>query len=166
MLFMGQEFLEDKQWSDDPNSGTLIYWGGLESGDKAMTDHLRFTSELIDVRRRQPALRGEQVRIFYVHNDNRVIAFHRWLEGTGRDVVVVASLKEQTQYGYQIGFPGSGSWIEIFDSDIYDNWVNPMAAGNGGRVEADGPAMHGMPVSASITIPANAILIFSRDRGD
>jgi 1,4-alpha-glucan branching enzyme len=166
MLFMGQEFLEDKQWSDDPNSGTLIYWGGLEGGDKIMVDHLRFTSELIAVRRRQPALRGEQVRVSHVHNGNRVIAFHRWLEGTGGDVVVVASLKEQTQYGYQIGFPGPGRWLEIFNSDVYDNWVNPMVAGNGGSVEANGSAMHGMPVSASITIPANSMVIFARDRGD
>ncbi len=35
MLFMGQEFLEDKQWSDDPASGHLIWWQGIEDGDRA-----------------------------------------------------------------------------------------------------------------------------------
>src|SRR5215472_12640012 len=31
-IFMGQEFLEDKQWSWDPASANLIWWAGLNSG--------------------------------------------------------------------------------------------------------------------------------------
>lgn len=165
---MGQEFLEDKQWTDDPGShpGLLIWWEGLEQGEKAMVDHLRFTQELIALRRHHPALRGEPIHVFHVHNDNRVIAFHRWLEGAGRDVVVVASLNESTFYYYELGFPGHGLWLEVFNSDVYDNWVNPQVAGNGGSVVANGPAMHNLPASARIVIPANALLVFSRDHGD
>jgi hypothetical protein len=36
--------------------------------------------ELISLRRRQPALRGEGINVFHVHNANRVIAFQRWVE--------------------------------------------------------------------------------------
>jgi 1,4-alpha-glucan branching enzyme len=43
MIFMGQEFLEDKEWSDDPASGHLIFWDGLNTGEKPMVDYLRFT---------------------------------------------------------------------------------------------------------------------------
>jgi 1,4-alpha-glucan branching enzyme len=43
VIFMGQEFLEDKQWSDTPNSNFEIWWQGLDSGDKTMSDFLRFT---------------------------------------------------------------------------------------------------------------------------
>ena len=58
MLFMGQEFLEDKFWSDVPgDTDHLLWWDGL-SRDRAMSDHLRFTRELIALRKRQPALRG------------------------------------------------------------------------------------------------------------
>ncbi len=42
MLFMGQEFLEDKPWSDTPDPATLICWDGLETDD-VMRDYLRFT---------------------------------------------------------------------------------------------------------------------------
>ena len=35
LVFMGQEFLEDKQWSDTPNSNFEIWWQGLDSGDQA-----------------------------------------------------------------------------------------------------------------------------------
>lgn len=162
MLFMGQEILEDKQWSDNPANGLMPWWAGLEGGDKSMTDFLRFTSDLIALRNREPALRGEMVRVFHVHNDNRVIAVHRWIEGVGRDVVVVASLREQTWWGYGLGFPGPGRWAEAFNSDVYDNWVNPQVAGNGGQIQADGGPLHGMPASASIVIPANGFCVFTR----
>jgi 1,4-alpha-glucan branching enzyme len=162
MLFMGQEFLEDKQWNDTPDLANLIWWAGLEGGDKTMADFLRFTRELIMLRRNHPALRGDGCAIIHSHNDNRVLAFQRWVEGQGNDVVVVASLNDGNLYNYQIGFPSSGRWIEAFNSDVYDNWVNPLVVGNGGGVNADGPALHGLPTSASVLIPANSILVFSR----
>jgi 1,4-alpha-glucan branching enzyme len=97
---------------------------------------------------------------------NRVIAFHRWLEGVGRDVVIVASLNDSTWWSYEIGLPGAGQWLEVFNSDVYDNWVNPVVAGNGGQIYADGGPLNGMSASASIVIPANGFVVFARDRGD
>jgi len=160
LIFMGQEFLEDKQWSDTPNSANEIWWQGLDSEDKSMSDFLRFTRDLISFRKSQPGLRGEGFGIIHVHNDNRVLAFHRWVEGVGYDVVVVTSLREYNWYNYSIGFPRGGAWREVFNSDVYDNWVNPMVAGNGGGINADGPPLHGLATSASITIPANGLVVF------
>lgn len=167
MLFMGQEFLEDKYWSDNPQyfKNTLIYWDGLKN-NKAMYDYLRFTQELIWLRRRQPALRAEAINVFHVHIDNRIIAFHRWVGGFGRDVVVIAGLNESTFWKYKVGFPNPGRWLEVFNSDVFDNWVNPLTAGNGGTITADGELFHAMPYSAEIVIPANSILVFARDLGD
>jgi len=162
LIFMGQEFLEDKQWSDTPNPAYEIWWQGLDSGDKTMSDFLRFTRELICLRKSQPALRGEGCNIIHVHNQNRVLAFQRWVEGAGNDVVVAASLNEKNWYNYQIGFPWGGRWAEVFNSDVYDNWVNPTVAGNGGGVYAQGPPMHGLSFSASITVPANGFVVFAR----
>jgi 1,4-alpha-glucan branching enzyme len=159
MLFMGQEFLEDKPWSDTPESGSLIFWEGLTS-DRAMQDYLRCTQDLIRLRRRTPALRGETLHVLHLHNENRVIAYHRWVEGQGGDVVVVATLSETTWWSYRIGFPRPGRWQEVFNSDVYDNFPNRQVAGNGGVVSADGPPWDGMPTSASLVIPANGILVF------
>jgi 1,4-alpha-glucan branching enzyme len=162
MLFMGEEFLEDKQWNDTPSPNNQIWWAGVQGADKAMADFLRFTSELIALRHRLPALRGEGCNIIHVHNDNRALAFQRWVEGVGSDVVVVITMSEHSYYGYQVGFPGSGRWLEVFNSDVYDNWVNPNVAGNGGAVDASGPPLHGLPASAALTIPANGLLVFAR----
>lgn len=165
-LFMGQEFFEDKQWNWDLAQNLLIWWDGVNGADKAMVNHLRFTQDLIRLRWRQPALRSDSVRAFHVHNGDRVIAYHRWIEGQGRDVIVVASLNDNTWWSYNIGFPRSGRWLEVFNSDVYDNWVNPVVAGNGGAIDAHGSPAHGFPASANIVIPANGVVVFALDQGD
>lgn len=169
MLFMGQEFLEDKLWSDNPNRSELfIWWDGLESQDRHMSDFRRFTRDLLWLRRRHPALRSEPINVFHINEFDRVLAFHRWVPDVGRDIVVVFSLRESTFYdhGYVLGFPAPGHWFEVFNSDAYDNFPNPMAQGNGGGINADGPPQHGLAQSAGITLPANAFLVFARDQGD
>ena len=81
-------------------------------------------------------------------------------EGVGRDVVVVASFNDAPFFEYALGFPSGGRWVELLNSDVYDNWVNPLAVGNGGAVAAAGGPLHGLPSSAAITIPPRAILVF------
>ncbi len=54
-------------------------WDGLKR-DRSMSDHLRFTRELISVRRRLGALRRGRINVFHCHNPTRVLAFHRWIQ--------------------------------------------------------------------------------------
>lgn len=163
MLFMGQEFLEDKQWADDPrfHPGLMLHWAGLDAGDRAMTDHMRFVGDLVRLRRATPALRGEGLRVIAADGFNRVLAFQRWVEGEGRDVVVVASLNEGTLHGYRIGMPWAGMWREAFNADLYDHFPNPVVAGNGGFVAARPEGSHGLPACADLTIPANGLLVLT-----
>ena len=165
MLFMGQELLEHRQWHDSRSPEHLIRWDGLDGGEREVTDFLRFVQELLALRRRQPALRRGELNAFHWHDGNRVLAFHRWLEAEGRDAVVVASLNDETFWRYDLGFPRPGEWSEAFNSDIYEGYVNPRVAGNGGRVTAGGGPLHGLPASAAIVIPANSVLVFTRDPG-
>jgi 1,4-alpha-glucan branching enzyme len=165
-LFMGQEFLEDKLWSDSPQrSDLMIWWDGIEGGDADMADFHRFTRDVIHLRRTLPALRSEPINVFHVNETARVLAFHRWVPGEGRDVVVVLSLNESTFYdrSYQLGFPLPGYWRERHNSDAYDRFPNPWTQGNFGGVTADGPPLHGLGHSAGVTVPANGLLVFARD---
>jgi 1,4-alpha-glucan branching enzyme len=161
-LFMGQEFLEAQQWNTVPSGPDLLDWTGLNSADRTMADHLRFTQDLVHLRNAYPALRGDNVHPFYVSDTDRVLAFHRWLD-TGQDVIVVATLAESTWWNYRLGFPTAGFWREVFNSDVYDDWVNPWVAGNGSGVEAGGDPMHGFSASASVVIPANGVVVFARE---
>jgi 1,4-alpha-glucan branching enzyme len=164
MLFMGQEFLEDKQWSDDfvSHHDLLLNWTGLDRSDKQMLDHVRFTRELLEVRRHTPGLRGQGFRAVHAHDQNRVLAFQRWVEGEGHDVIVVVHLAPFNRFGYRIGFPGGGEWREVFNSDVYENWVNPDVIGNGGLVVAHPQPLHDLSHSAALVLPANSLLVFAR----
>jgi 1,4-alpha-glucan branching enzyme len=116
-------------------------------------------------------------------NDGTFYKF--WVQGTGtsgrkrdpyaRDLedawpnpkcIVRASDTYTWQDSAWLPFPSDGHWFEVFNSDVYENWVNPWTAGNGGGVQADGPGLHGLAASASLTIPANSVLVFARDPGD
>jgi 1,4-alpha-glucan branching enzyme len=165
MLFMGQEILEDKPWHDDIRfwSQFLIWWEGLEH-DRRMRDFLQFTRDLTRLRLRYRALRGNNIRVSYVHESDRVIMMHRWIEGEGQDVVIVASLNENTLERYSVDMPHPGLWHEVFNSDFYDHFPNPTVAGNGGRISADGPAGDIYSHSAHMRIPANGALVFARER--
>jgi 1,4-alpha-glucan branching enzyme len=164
MLFMGQEFLEDKPWSDnfELDRPLLLHWAGLDADDRQMLDHVRFTGDLIRLRWQHPALRGQGFRVVHAHDGNRVLAFHRWVEGEGRDVIVVVHLSTFNRFDYRIGFPGEGAWREVFNSDAYENWVNPDVAGNGGGVFAEPRPLHGFGHSAPLVLPANSLLVFAR----
>ncbi len=165
MLFMGQEFLENRPWHDDVEhwSQFLIRWDWLDGSDRHMADFHRFVSDLVHLRRARPALRAEGVRVPQVHEADRIVVMHRWVEGEGRDVLVVASFNESVLEGYAIEFPWPGSWHEVFNSDLYDHFPNPWIAGNGGSVVADGPGGRVYPHSANLRIPANAVLVFARE---
>jgi 1,4-alpha-glucan branching enzyme len=165
-LFMGQEFLEDKYWTDwQGRPELLLWWAGVEGADRHMADHYRFMRDLIALRRRLPALHADGLNVFHVHDDQRILAFQRWVPGVGQDVVVVMSLNEATFYdgSYCIGFPAPGYWREVFNSDAYDRFLNPDLVGNFGGVTAVEEPRHGLPASAGISIPANSLLIFTRE---
>ncbi len=161
-LFMGEEFLEDKNWSDDRGANALIWWEGLAAADSSMRDFLRCVSDLVALRRGQPALRAGGVRVSRADNYDRVIVLHRWVDGAGQDVVVVASLDEQPKHGYWIGLPFAGAWTELFNSDVYDNFPNPGAIGNGGAVQAFDTQLDGFAATAALTLPPNGVIVLGR----
>jgi 1,4-alpha-glucan branching enzyme len=161
-IFMGEEFLEDKNWSDDRAAGGLIWWEGLSDSDSTMRDFLRFVGDLIRIRGSREALRAGAIRVSRAANFERVLVIHRWIEGPGHDILVVASFDELPKYQYRIGVPFAGTWREILNSDVYDGFPNPHALGNGGLINAELGPLDGFEASASLTIPANGVLILAQ----
>jgi 1,4-alpha-glucan branching enzyme len=162
MLFMGQEFMEDKQWTDGitEHPELQLYWDGLTRPNPTMRNFLRFTRELIALRWQLPALRGEGFRVIHAHDENRVLAFHRWIPGEGSDVIIVVSMANFARQGYRLGFPASGPWRETFNSDTYDDPGKTRAPSE--PVLADSHPEHGFDHSAPLTLPGNSLLVFAR----
>jgi 1,4-alpha-glucan branching enzyme len=163
-LFMGEEILEDKQWSDDINghADLLISWSSLDD-DPNTHDFHAFCRDMIWIRRNFAALRGESLRVSTRNSLDRVMAIHRWIEGSGQDVLTVFNLQETNRFNYRVGFPGAGRWREIFNSDAYEDVGDRNPVGNDGGVNAEaGADWDGMPASAEITLPANGFIVFAR----
>jgi 1,4-alpha-glucan branching enzyme len=161
-IFMGEEFLEDSNWSDDRGSGGLIDWSALNGPSTVHRDFQRFVADLIALRRAHPAFRASGIRVSRCDNYDRVLVLHRWVEGQGSDVVAIASFDERPKFGYSIGLPCSGMWREIFNSDDYDGFPNAGIVGNGGYVWAGGGPSDGFAASAAMTLPPNGIIVLGR----
>ncbi|MBN2196790.1 MAG: starch-binding protein [Polyangiaceae bacterium] len=165
MLFMGQEILEDKDWSDNPGyfTGTLIWWQGVKL-QREMSEHLRFMQDFIRLRQERAGLVGHYSRAYQVHDLDRILVLHRGNGNPDDDVVVVFSLNESTFRDYEIGLPQSGIWHLLLSGDDYEiDGQHTVVASD--RVEVSGPGRATMPASARVTIPANGILVYGRQPG-
>src|SRR6516225_9797914 len=123
-----------------------------------MRDFLHFFTDLIHLRRTQPALRSDSARVSQSQNFERVLVLHRWMEGTGDDVVIVACFDELPKHGYTIGLPFAGRWREVLNTDAYEVFPNPNTVGNAGVVFATDAPMDGFVASATISLPANGAI--------
>jgi len=153
MLLQGQEFLEDRPFGDSVDR--RIQW-------RYRTEHadfLRFIRDAVTLRRTRPSLLATSSQnVFHVNDGANVLALHRWLGGED-EVVAILSLANNDFNEYEIGFPHGGDWYEILNSD--SELYGGRNHGNGGRITAQGPPLHGFPSSAKILIPRMGVLLFS-----
>ncbi len=160
MLFQGQELLEDR-WFDDT---VALDWS------KASTHHgiLRLHRDLIALRRdrggRSRGLRGANLAILCADDDEKLLVFHRWMDGgPGDDVVVVANLADRTTEDRPVGMPAPGLWRVRFNSD------SPVYGRDFGGHEAldtaaDGGPTDGQAQSARMSVGPYSVVILSQDR--
>jgi len=117
-----------------------------------------FFHDVIALRRSNCGFRANAgYEVYHVDDTNNVIGLHRWCDN-GNDLIVVASWNNGNLYNYQLGFPQSGVWYELLNSQATEYLGNGV--GNGGSVTATGGAYGGMPYSAWITIPQMGLLVF------
>ena len=114
----------------------------------------RFYQDLITLNGRLKPIRGGNIDILHQSNDNRVIAFKRWLAED--QLIVIASLNNDAfASGYRIAkdmlaIP-DGEWKEIFNSDAWT--YGGQNVGNGGATLAStGGALN--PI-----VPANGFVV-------
>ncbi|WP_066904866.1 1,4-alpha-glucan branching protein GlgB [Millisia brevis] len=154
LLFMGQEFGQQAEWSDGRG---LDWWlldapgiGALHRGIQGLVGDLNRTY------RDRPALYTRDSRpdgfewIDANDNANNVFSFLRY----GPDGAVVACMfnfSGSAHADYRIGLPFAGEWDEILntDAEIYGG----SGVGNLGRVTARNEGWHGRPASAQLVLP-------------
>jgi 1,4-alpha-glucan branching enzyme len=158
MLFQGQEFLEGNYFRDT----VPVDW------DQRDEFHgiVRLYRDLIRLRLNRDGftrgLCGQFIRVFHLHDERKILAYHRWDKGgPADDVVVVANFFHEPQDGYVIGFPAAGNWKLRFNSD-WQGYSKDLEGHWSGDVVAEPGEYDGFPSRSAICIGPYSVLIFSQ----
>ncbi len=157
LLFMGGELAQEREWNHDRE----LDWGVLD-----WADHRRLQAMVRDLNRVQRAhaalweadSRPEGFRWIDAEDaDQSVLSFLRFApDSGGPPVACVANLTPLPHHGYRVGLPAGGPWRELLNTDATE-WGG-SGIGNKGAVQAVDEPWHGLPWSATMTLPPLAVL--------
>ncbi len=155
LLFMGQEFGQEREWSHERS----LDWHLLEHADHAGLQSL--VRDLNRVYREQPALwerDSEQDGFWWLEPndaDANVVAFAR-ADRSGEPLVCVCNLSPIVRSGYRVGLPRGGAWREVLNSD--SSYYGGSDVGNGRGLHAEEVPWHEQSHSAPLTLPPLGVL--------
>jgi len=151
LLFMGQEFAQRAEWSHAGQLDWHLLGAPAHAGVQALV------RDLNALYRGTPALHVrdcEAAGFAWLEANDADASVYAWLR-QGRDgdppVAVVCNLTPVERPGYRLGLPRGGRWREVLNTDAAT--YGGANRGNLGAVIADGPARHGQPASAAVTLP-------------
>ena len=158
LLFMGQEFGQRAEWSEERG----VDWYQLDE-DSFSTGIQRMMQDVNGIYRSRRALWSRDASpegySWIDANDsaNNVLSFMRFGDD-GSMLACVFNFSGAEHTRYRLGLPHAGSWREVLntDADIY----NGTGIGNYGAVEATDDPWHGRPASAVMVLPPLAALWF------
>lgn len=153
LLFMGQEFAQWSEWSEERALDWNLLQYRMHEGMRRLVRDLNFTY------RSKPALHardceGEGFEWLIVDDfENSVFAWLRKAPGE-KPVAVITNFTPVYRENYRLRLPAEGRWREILntDADIYGG----SGKGNGGRVQA---VSAGGSIHATITLPPLATIM-------
>jgi 1,4-alpha-glucan branching enzyme len=151
LLFMGQEFAQVDEWSQERS----LDWHLLEYREHSGMQAL--VRDLNHAYRDEPALwevDSEPAGFIWLeaHDaDSNVIAYARVSKDAERLLVCVLNLAPVVREGYRVGLPRGGAWRELLNTDagIYSG----SNVGNGGVIDAEPLPWSGQSASAALTLP-------------
>jgi 1,4-alpha-glucan branching enzyme len=159
MLLQGQEFLEDG-WFQDVDK---LDWNKSDEHSGIVT----LTHDLIRLRLNQDGiskgLSGPHIDVFHVDHSNKVVGYHRYLDGgPGDDCVVLINFSNVHLSQYEFGLPAAGNWKRRFSSaqKSYSQAFHGQATRD---IEAGYDTYDGLPNSGKVQLPPYTVLIYSQD---
>jgi 1,4-alpha-glucan branching enzyme len=158
LLFMGCEFGQESEWSEERS----LDWWLLDNPDHRGVQSL--VRDLNQVYRTTPALWSTDVDpegfawIDANDADGNVFSFlRRGKRGQEQSLLAcVANYSGSPKEGYRVGLPLTGRWAEVLntDADAYSG----SGVGNMGAVYAEAVEHHGQPASVTLRIPPLGVL--------
>ncbi|MEJ6011378.1 1,4-alpha-glucan branching protein GlgB [Novosphingobium aquae] len=150
LLFMGQEFAQRREWSEE----RALDWELL--GAPAHVGVQRLVRDLNRLHREKPALHArdcEPEGFDWLVVDDASASVFAWLrKAPGAPPIAVVSNMTPTLHGhYRLPLPHGGTWREVFNSDAQD--YGGSGQGNQGAVFAEHGAAH-------VVLPPLATVMF------
>jgi 1,4-alpha-glucan branching enzyme len=158
MIFQGQELLEDDWFRDDDP----IDW----SKKDRFAGILHLYKDLIGLRLNREGhtrgLCGQNIDVYHVNHEHKVLAYHRWDEaGPGDSVVIAANFSAELRSDYRIGLPAEGQWFLRFNSD-HKEYDAEFGEVGGAPVLAETQQYDGQPASGVVRLAPYSVLILSQ----
>ena len=150
LLFMGQEFAQRQEWSEDR---ALDWHLRCSSSHEGIRNLVRDLNRLY---RETPALHARDCEgegFEWLIGDDAANSVFAWLRKAPgeKPVAVIANLTPVARAPYRVPLPQDGRWREIINSDAHHYWGSGL--GNMGGVDAkDGAAWVTLPPLATIML--------------
>ncbi len=163
LLFMGQEFAQRREWSEERGLDWQLLDAPAHAGVKTLVADLnRLYLETPALHARDCEADGFQ----WLIADDRANSVFAWVRRAGdehRPVVVVTNFTPVPHDRYLLPLPRAGRWVELLNSDatIYGG----SGRGNLGEVMARSQPSHGQRASAEVSLPPMATLFFEYAEG-
>ncbi|MGL4307063.1 MAG: alpha amylase C-terminal domain-containing protein, partial [Mycobacteriaceae bacterium] len=156
LLFMGQEFGQHAEWSEEHG----LDWPQLHNDFFSQGIQL-LIQDLNRIYKSAPALwaldftPGGYSWIDADDSKNNVLSFLRYGD-EGSIIACVFNFSGSTYSNYQLGLPHKGHWTEILNTNATS--YGGSGQGNQGKVLATETPWHDRPASAQLLLPTNAAI--------
>jgi 1,4-alpha-glucan branching enzyme len=156
LLFMGQEFAQRDEWSEERQLDWHLNDFAPHRGVRQTVRDLNY------LYRSRPALHGRDCEpegfswLVVDDRENSVFAWLRTAPG-GNPVAVISNFTPVPRENYNLPLPHAGRWLEIINTDSTD--YGGSGKGNAGSILAR-PADGGNGAIASILVPPLATIMF------
>ncbi len=159
LLFMGQEFGQIDEWSDDRG---IDWWLTQQADHDGLMSCVKALNE---VYKQYPALWEADFSnegfewIDVTDGDHNVLSYLRKTSDGKQKVAVICNFSGITHSQYRVGLPQDGKWHEIFNSDALE--FGGSGVGNLGQVVAEAEPWNGRPYSTLIELPPYGVVFLA-----
>jgi len=113
MLLQGEEFMQEGNFND----WQMLDWDKTVQFAGIVSAHQHLINLRLNAHGNTIGLTGPSIEVFHEDPENKVIAYHRWLNGGAHDdVIVIANLNDKRFKKYELILPVKGTWRVRFNS--------------------------------------------------
>ena len=158
LMFMGNEFAQDKEWKYDDS----LSWHLIEAPEHKGVQ--RLVADLNRLVKKEAALHEndcDRAGFDWIDGSDiqhSVVAFMRFDAQKKETLIICCNFTPATLTKYRLGAPYAGIYREIFNSN--SQYYGGTNTGNKGSVASENIPYHGKPYSINLVLPPLSTIIF------